>query len=463
MDEIDWTEIDEKDLDAWQRRVALVETLLDESVAEAERLQSRWAYQRTYRVTDRTIRNYCRRYRQDGPAGLLFHHNSAREPSARIADRELSEEILALIEERPRRTVPQLRRLLGVDERYRTAIGRVSDRTIYRFLCERGLSQKERAAKAADGGRSSFTQFQAGASMELVQGDARDGIWLTDPRSKTSGTRKTYLFAWVDDFSRKILSARYFWDEQLPRMEHTFRTMVLRWGIPKKVYLDNGSVYSSGQFAFILSELKTKKIHHPPYQSWCKGKVEAVMKTLKNEFQAEAQQAGFQTLEELNSALWAWIDVEYNRRNHSATGQPPADRFTSGLPADHRRVEDLQWFEALFLLRERRTVSKYGLIKLLGNQYRTQAPSATVLAIRYDPFDLSRVWRFENGRSVETLLPHKIVNAKAQRAVEQPCESRVKPSAAASEYFASLRERQQQLRAQVSQTHYENLKDGGVK
>ena len=132
------------------------------------------------------------------------------------------------------------------------------------------------------------------------------------------------------------------------------------------------------------------------------------MKRLLYEFQGEAQQAGFQTLEELNSALWAWIDVEYNRRNHSTTGQPPADRFAEGLPADHRRVEDLAWFEALFLLRDHRTVSKYGIVKLAGNQYRTQAPSRTVIEVRYDPFDPSKVWRFEKTRSVETLVAHQI-------------------------------------------------------
>ena len=84
--------------------------------------------------------------------------------------------------------------------------------------------------------------------MELVQGDGRDGIWLPDPERTGGGQRKTYLFAWVDDYSRKILFAKYFWDEKLPRMEETFKTMVLRWGIPLKVYLDNGSVYSAGQF-----------------------------------------------------------------------------------------------------------------------------------------------------------------------------------------------------------------------
>jgi hypothetical protein len=35
------------------------------------------------------------------------------------------------------------------------------------------------------------------------------------------------------------------------------------------------------------------------------------------------------------------------------------------------------------------------LIKLEGNKYRTQAPHGTVIQVRYNPFDLSAVWRYE--------------------------------------------------------------------
>ena len=76
--------------------------------------------------------------------------------------------------------MPQLRRIISREPEHREAIEAVSDRTIYRYLSEHGLNQKQRAAKATDGGRRSFHQFQASASMQLIQGDARDGIWLPD-------------------------------------------------------------------------------------------------------------------------------------------------------------------------------------------------------------------------------------------------------------------------------------------
>jgi len=461
MEDMNWEQIDEHTLEAWKARVVLVETLLDETIDEIERDEIRRAYKREHNLTDRTIRNYLKSYREEGAMGLLFDRRGNTIRSPRIHDEELAERILSLISERPRRTVPQLRRLLSGDPEYQQAIQLVSDRTIYRFLSEHGLSQKERVAKAVDGGRRSFHQFQASASMELVQGDARDGIWLPDALS--GEMKKTYLFAWVDDFSRKILGAKYFYDEKLPRMEDTFKTMILRWGIPGKCYLDNGHVYIARQFAFILSQLKIRKIHHPPYQAWCKGKIEAVMKTIKNEFQAEAQRAGFQTLDELNSALWAWIDVEYNRRNHSSTGEPPAKRFSDGLPQDHRRITDLAWFDALFLLRQHRTVSKYGIVKLERNKYRTTMPYGTVIEVRYNPFDLRTVWRFENGQCVETLALHTLNNESSPKVVEEQSKKPQQISAAAAGYFSSLRQQQAQLQTDVEPPRYNKLREENEK
>ena len=67
-----------------------------------------------------------------------------------------------------------------------------------------------------------------------MQADARDGIWLDTPE----GRKKTYLFLWIDDFSRKILFGKYYFDEKLPALLDSFRYCLLRYGIPLRVYVD---------------------------------------------------------------------------------------------------------------------------------------------------------------------------------------------------------------------------------
>ncbi|MCJ7612553.1 MAG: DDE-type integrase/transposase/recombinase [Candidatus Aminicenantes bacterium] len=430
----DWQGLSDARFEKSATILELIESLADESLSLNERRQLRDEYRSRYGVSDRTIRNYIARYRQGGAQAFLAP--ILRTPSPRVHDRELSEAILALVKERPRRTVPKLRKLLAADTRFAQRVEKVSDRSIYRFLLEHGLSQKARYALLCEDGRMSYHRFQAARPLDLVQGDARDGIWL----DTKDGKKKTYLFVWVDDYSRKILSGRYYLDEKLPRMEDTFKRLVLRWGIPLKVYLDNGSVYIAKQFAWILGELKTAKLHHKPYQAYCKGKVEAVNKTIKNDFQAEAQLAGFKTLEELNSAFAAWVDLEYNVRIHSQTGEAPDKRFTDALHKDIRRVSDIAWFEALFLMRVSRTLTKYGKIKLESNQYPvTCAPHGSVVEARYDPFDLSRVYIFKDGACAETTSVSKLVNRTAAVSEEsRAAEHEV--SAHASAYFQVLRE-----------------------
>jgi putative transposase len=430
----DWQGLSEARFEKSTTIIELVESLADESLSLKEHKRLRDEYRSRYGVSDRTIRNYIARYRRGGSQAFLMPR--VHTPSPRIHNRELAEAILALVRERPQRTVPTIRKLLTVDTRFAPSVQKVSDRSIYRFLLEHGLSQKARYALLCEDGRMSYHRFQAARPLDLVQGDARDGIWL----DTKEGKQKTYLFVWIDDYSRKILSGRYYLDEKLPRMEDTFKRLVLRWGIPLKVYLDNGPVYIAKQFAWILAELKTAKLHHKPYQAYCKGKVEAVNKTIKNDFQAEAQRAGFKTLEELNSAFTAWVDLEYNLRIHSQTGEAPDKRFADARHPDIRRVADIAWFEALFLMRVSRTVTKYGKIKLESNQYPvTCAPHGCVVEARYDPFDLLRVFIFKDGACAETTCVSKLVN----RTAAVPEESKAAQhqfSANASAYFQVLRE-----------------------
>ena len=93
---------------------------------------------------------------------------------------------------------------------------------------------------------------------------------------------------------------------------------------------DNGRVYISNHFLLLVTDLEIKKIHHPAYAAWCKGKIEAIMKLLKK-FQSEAVLADFKTIEELNSTLSSWLDVEYDNKIHSSTGEPPNNRWRNNL------------------------------------------------------------------------------------------------------------------------------------
>ena len=447
---INWDQIPESAFQAFLARLALVELLLDPHIDSATKRTERRRYCEYHRLGTRTIRNYIARYRKKGPRGLLFYR--PRPPSPRVHDPALREKLLELVEELPTRSVPQLRRLLAQDEQYRLKIAGVSDRSIYRFLAENGLSKIERYRMLSGTSRSSYRSFEADCSMDLVQADARDGVWLDTPQ----GRKKTYLFLWIDDFSRKLLFGKYYFDEKLPAMEESFRYLILRYGIPSRIYVDNGKVYISRHFLAILTELVIKQVRHPPYQAYCKGKIEADNKIILNQFQREASLAGLRTIDELNSAFWAWMDLDYNKRLHSSTGQSPDERFLEALPEQHRRISDLQQFNALFLWRENRTVSKYGKIKLHGNQYPvTTRAHGSVVEVRFDPFDLTQVGIYAaEGTLLETTSASKQVTRHVPSIPEESKKPAKQVSEAARQYFTRLREQHQKMLRQQRQTPF---------
>ena len=452
--DIDWNQLPDAVVEAFSERLHLVEVLLDPLLPAADKRAERRRYREQHGVGERTIRGYLHRYRKQGPRGLLFYR---RRPTApRIHDSALRAKLLALINELPTRSVPQLRTLLAADPQLAPRIERISDRTVYRFLADHGLTKSARYRLLADVSRSSYRSFEAPHSLALLQADARDGIWLDTPQ----GRKKTYLFLWLDDFSRKILFGKYYFDEKLPAMMDSFRYCLLRYGIPLRVYVDNGKVYISRHFLAILVELQIKQVRHPPYQAYCKGKIEAANKTIKNQFQREAQVAGIRTLDELNSAFWAWMDLEYNTRVHSATGQSPEARLRDGLPADQRRITDLDQFNALFLWRQRRTVSKYGRIKLHGNQYPvTSVPHGSVVEVRFDPYDLAQLAIYDaSGVLLETTSASKQVTAQVPAVPEESAAKPQAVSGAARDYFTRLREQHHAALRDRNQTSFSQFR-----
>ena len=97
-----------------------------------------------------------------------------------------------------------------------------------------------------------------------------DGPWLPDPllAGRKSGA---YLFCFLDDHSRLVPYAEFFFDEALPRMERVLKIAMLRRGMPKAIYVDNGQVYAANQFGAACATLGIQRIHAAPYHRKAKA------------------------------------------------------------------------------------------------------------------------------------------------------------------------------------------------
>jgi len=432
----------DRQLEEIQQRYALLEPLLDCYLSSEEKKEHAEAVRQSLQISERTLRRYLQRFREEGAHSLT---RKKRSDAGRL--RVFSDQILKraeeLLEQNSRRSIPMLMELLQADEQVGSQVKNISPSTLYFHLKQAGHEFRGRGADPPSG---TYRRFEAAYPNQLWQGDARHGIPLPHP-DKAGKRKMTYLFGWVDDFSRKIMAARYYWDEKLPRMEDCFRRAVLRWGRPEKCYCDNGKVYLSKHFLILVSDLEIKKIHHRAYAAWCKGKIENAMKRFKT-FQSEALIAGLRTIEELNSTLAAWIEVEYNNKINSSTGETPSERWQNNIKQHPpRRITDIDAFNALFLWRAEKTVDKYGNIRFQKNTYPIHGlPIGSNIKLRYNPFDLHQVQVYHEDEFYCILRASKLGRKAILKVPEERKQSRFSPEAA--EYFKRIREKATEFKRQ---------------
>jgi len=225
--------LNDRQLEEIQYRYALLEPLLDEYLSQQEKREYAEAIRQDLRISERTLRRYLQRFREQG-AGALVRKKRSDAGQLRVFSEQILKRAQELLEQNPRRSLPMLMELLCADAQVGEQVKTISPSTLYFHLKKAGHAFRGKNVQPPTG---MYRRFEAEYPNQLWQGDARHGIPLPHP-DKPGKHKMTYLFAWVDDFSRKIMEARYYWDEKLPRMEDCFRRAVLRWGLPVRLYCD---------------------------------------------------------------------------------------------------------------------------------------------------------------------------------------------------------------------------------
>ena len=166
--------------------------------------------------------------------------------------------------------------------------------------------------------------FEAEMSNDLWQSDVMHG-----PKAIFKGiNKKTYLHAIIDDHSRFILFAKFYTDERLSTFKMVLRSAIERRGVPKILYVDNGSCYSALNLSQITSCLGIDLKHTPPYTPQGRGKIERWFRTVRQKFLPMIE--GKISLVELNNKFENWVE-EYQNTNHNAINCSPIHKYQKNL------------------------------------------------------------------------------------------------------------------------------------
>lgn len=345
---------------------------------------------RTVRITRWTLDRWITEWRRGGFDALV---PSPRQSRPRTPP-EVMELAASLKKENPTRSAAQIRRIMAAQLGWAP-----DDRTIQRMIVREGLNALQAPASPAVFGR-----FEADGPNELWVGDALHGPMVEG--------RKTYLFAFLDDHSRAVVGHRWGFSEDTVRLAAALRPALASRGVPRLVYVDNGSAFVDSWLLRACAKLGIKLVHSTPGRPQGRGKIERFFRTVNSEFVVEIAsgdgQPGRQiaSLLEMNRLFTAWVENVYHRRMHSETGAAPLGRWMAGSPYPVPTPADLA--EA-FRWSEHRTVSKTALVSLHGNRYQVDPLlSGQRVELVFDPFDLSFLRVRANGQDAGTALPHQI-------------------------------------------------------
>lgn len=371
-----------------------------------EKAERQWVipYSLRTRISVSTIKTWIRRYlRSEWKLESLYPQGRGDRGQSRVLDEEVAQMLMKLRREFPRAPV----RVLIEELRRRKFIdpwARLCSTTVYRFLKAQGLWE------ASPTTPKDRRRFEAELPNDLWQSDMMYG-----PTVSVEGRqRKVFLFAFLDDMSRLVPHAQFYVTERLESYLDCLRQALLRRGLPRRLYVDNGPAFRSQHLSQITASLGIALIHSTPYQPEGRGKVERWFRTVREQFLSTWQG---ESLEELNQKFLIWLQG-YHQNPHTVTGQTPLQRFSSHLECLRPAPPHLEDF---FRKRAVRKVEKDRSIALNGRLY--EAPVSLIgktVSLLYHDHDPARVEIFWEERSYGFIsLLDQRVNFRVRRNSER--------------------------------------------
>jgi len=316
--------------------------------------------------------------REGGFEALLRRRRSDR-GKPRSVEQKIIDKAIELKKDQPRRSEETINQFL--QQEFKTALPKS---TLYRHLKKAGATRLKLGI-AKQKVRRRWTRDQSNA---LWVGDFEDGPYVIDG----DRAKETHLSAFIDCHSRFVVDAHYYYRENLSVLIDSLLRAWANHGASRELYADNAGIYHARALKTACLSLNIKLLHRAVRDPPGGGVIERFFETAQSQFESEVRAGEILTLEKLNQALSAWLEVSYHERPHSETGQTPRLRYEADKP--FIRHVDLQRVLKFFLQREKRRVDPdFSDVRISGLFFRVHKDlRRDKVEVRYDPFgDLESV------------------------------------------------------------------------
>lgn len=359
-------------------------------------------------ISKPTILSWLKKYEDGGRQIESLHPKSRGDAGGcRIMDGETELAFIKLRKDFMKASVPVLLKL-AKERNILPEDFKASTQSIYRILKKHGLDRDRKK-------QENMLKFEVEMPNDLWQSDCMHGPYVIHEGK----LKKAFLFAIIDDHSRLITHAQFYLHENVECFLDCFKQALIKRGLPRKLYTDNGGYFHSHKLKYGCAGLGIALIYAKPYRPQGKGKIERFNRTIRMEVLSALQKD--YSLQELNKILFAYIEETYHKRKHSSTRQAPLERYLKSVSLMRSAPPNINDY---FRKRIRRTVGNDRSVRISGRLYEAPVGMANQkVFLMFDETDMSRVEIFSGEDSRGFLKPLDLnVNSRIKRQDRTPNE-----------------------------------------
>jgi putative transposase len=301
--------------------------------------------------------------------------------------------------------------------------------TVKRYMQAHGLVKRPRLRPSGRPGEARAETRHQAREIRSYEAAHVGALWHLDFHH---GSRKVLTpggqwqrpiaLAILDDHSRLCCHVQWYLSETACDLVHGLSQAIQKRGLPRALLTDNGSAMVAEEVTEGLLRLGVVHERTLPYSPYQNGKQEAFWGTLEGRLLKMLDGVADLTLEMLNKATQAWVEIEYNCTVHREISCSPVERFRRG-PDVLRTSPSSESLRDTFRLETTRGQRRSdGTISLDGVRFEIPARYRHFRAVtlRYARWDLGRVDLVDNhsGIILAPIYPlDKTANADGRRAV----------------------------------------------
>lgn len=205
-----------------------------------------------------------------------------------------------------------------------------------------------------------------------------------------------------------------FYSDNAYNFRKVLKAAVSTYGIPAKLYADNGCSYANEQLSLVCGSIGTVLLHTKIRDGASKGKAERHFCTLKERRLYAPGIESIHSLAQFNGLLAGYIR-EYNTTYHTGIDGVPFERYR-GTCGRTRLPESGEWLDECFLNRVWRRVNRDSTVSIGKVSY--DAPIQFIsskVEIRYLPDDMDSAFILYEGVHYPIRRTDRSENCRAKR------------------------------------------------